>query len=110
MPRVVVRGGMRARLWGRWEPHSGLRSGMESARRMRCQLDDHLRRGARPRCRWVRGPEHRVPRMLAREQRKRVSLAPRRSESKNTDDQLFTPMTKSKLAADTWHCIEAHYD
>jgi len=39
-----------------------------------------------------------------------VSLAPRRSESKNTDDQLFTPMTKSKLAADTWHCIEAHYD
>lgn len=28
----------------------------------------------------------------------------------NTDDALFTPMTKSKIAANTWHCIEAHYD
>jgi hypothetical protein len=28
----------------------------------------------------------------------------------NTDDQLFNPEGASKLAADMWHCIEAHYD
>lgn len=28
----------------------------------------------------------------------------------NTDDQLFQPETSHKLAADTWHCIEAHYN
>jgi hypothetical protein len=28
----------------------------------------------------------------------------------NTDDQLFNPEGASKLTADKWHCIEAHYD
>jgi hypothetical protein len=28
----------------------------------------------------------------------------------NTDDQLFNPEGASKLTADTWHCVEAHYD
>jgi hypothetical protein len=28
----------------------------------------------------------------------------------NTDDQLFNPEGMSTLAADDWHCIEAHYD
>lgn len=28
----------------------------------------------------------------------------------NTDDQLFNPGGASKLTADAWHCIEAHYD
>jgi hypothetical protein len=28
----------------------------------------------------------------------------------NTDDQLFNPEGASKLTADEWHCIEAHYD
>ena len=28
----------------------------------------------------------------------------------NTDDQLFQPQSKSTLSANTWHCMEAHYD
>ena len=28
----------------------------------------------------------------------------------NTKDQLFEPADTTTLAADTWHCIEAHYD
>ena len=28
----------------------------------------------------------------------------------NTDDQLFNPEGASRLSANAWHCIEAHYD
>jgi hypothetical protein len=28
----------------------------------------------------------------------------------NTKDQLFQPTNSNKLSANTWHCIEAHYD